>query len=85
MTRAYAASMPAPRGSARKRSSPAWRPSGITCDGNWRIRETQEALQQLRAAVLARQKAEGELAELYRERAIRRAQAAERDPAAPLQ
>ena len=41
-------------------------------------------LEELRAAVLARQNAETELRELYRERAIQRARAAERDPAAPL-
>jgi len=34
---------------------------------------------------LARQRAEAELTELYRERDIQRARAAERDPAAPLQ
>jgi len=38
----------------------------------------------LRAAVLARQKAEAELRELYRERAIQRARAAERDASTPL-
>jgi hypothetical protein len=32
-----------------------------------------------------RQRAEAELADLYRERDIQRAKAAERDPAAPLQ
>ena len=47
--------------------------------------EVREALRELQAAVLARQKAEAELAALYRERAIARARAAERDPAAPLQ
>ena len=47
--------------------------------------ELRTALAELRAAVLARQKADAELASLYRERAIARAQAAERDPAAPLQ
>jgi hypothetical protein len=47
--------------------------------------EVREALRELQAAVLARQKAEAELAALYRERAIGRARAAERDPAAPLQ
>ena len=46
--------------------------------------EVREALRELQAAVLARQKAEAEPA-LYRERAIARARAAERDPAAPLQ
>src|SRR5262249_29933432 len=39
---------------------------------------------ELRAASLARQHAEAELRELYRERSIQRAQAAERDPAAAL-
>jgi hypothetical protein len=38
-----------------------------------------------RGAVLSRQRAEQELAGLYRERAIQQARAAERDPAAPLQ
>jgi hypothetical protein len=38
-----------------------------------------------RAATLARQRAEAELAELYREREIARARAAEHDPALPLQ
>jgi hypothetical protein len=39
---------------------------------------------ELRSTVLARQDAEAELAALYRERAIARARAAERDPALPL-
>jgi hypothetical protein len=47
--------------------------------------EVRKALGELQAAVLARQKAEAELAALYRERAIARARAAERDSAAPLQ
>jgi hypothetical protein len=38
----------------------------------------------LRAAVLAKQKAEVDLRDLYREREIQRARAAERDPAALL-
>jgi hypothetical protein len=38
-----------------------------------------------RGAVLSRQRAEQELAGLYRERAIQQARATERDPAAPLQ
>jgi hypothetical protein len=42
------------------------------------------ALAELRAAVHARTKAEAELRELYRMREIRRARAAERDPAQPL-
>jgi len=46
--------------------------------------EVREALRELQAAVLARQKAEAEPA-LYRERDIARARAAVRDPAAPLQ
>jgi len=45
------------------------------------IAGTSEALRELRAAVRARQRAEAELASLYRERAIQRARAAERDPA----
>jgi hypothetical protein len=39
----------------------------------------------LRATVLARQKAQDELAGLYRERSIQRARAAERDFSMPLQ
>ena len=46
--------------------------------------ETRTALDELRTAVRARQAAESELAELYRERGIARAQATERDPATPL-
>ena len=42
------------------------------------------ALRELQATVRARQHAEAELAALYRERAIARARAAERDPALPL-
>jgi hypothetical protein len=38
----------------------------------------------LRAAVLAKQKAEADLRDLYREREIQRVRAAERDPAALL-
>ena len=49
------------------------------------LRELTETLRELKAVVLARQHAETELAALYRERAIQRAKAAERDPAAPLQ
>jgi hypothetical protein len=41
-------------------------------------------MRELRAAVLARQQAEAELAGLYRERVIARARAAQRDPALPL-
>jgi Skp family chaperone for outer membrane proteins len=41
--------------------------------------------EELRDAVLSRQRAEQELTGLYRERAIQRAQAVERDPAQPLQ
>jgi len=48
------------------------------------MRAELEQLRQLRCAVLARQKAGAELAGLYRERAIARARAAERDPALPL-
>jgi len=46
--------------------------------------ELRDALDELRAAVLARHHAEAELAALYRERAITRAQAAQRDPNAAL-
>jgi hypothetical protein len=46
--------------------------------------ETRAALNELRAATLGRQHAEAELRGLYRERAIQRARAAERDPAAAL-
>jgi chromosome segregation ATPase len=47
--------------------------------------EFRAAMRELQAAILARQQAEAELAGLYRERAIARARAAERDPAQPLQ
>jgi len=46
--------------------------------------EFRAALVELRAAVTARWEAEARLAELYRERAIARARAAERDPNAML-
>jgi len=46
--------------------------------------ECRAALDALRGAVRAREQAEAELANLYREREIHRAQAAERDFAAPL-
>jgi len=46
--------------------------------------ELLSTVRELRAAVLARQQAEAELAGLYRERAIARARAAERDPNAML-
>jgi hypothetical protein len=49
------------------------------------LRELTTELRELKVLVLARQHAEAELAALYRERAIQRAKAAERDPAAPLQ
>ena len=48
------------------------------------LAELRDALAELRAAVLARHKADDALAALYRERAIARAQAAERDPNAML-
>ena len=48
------------------------------------VRELRDALRELRAAILARQRAEHELRE-NRERAIARARAAERDPPARLQ
>jgi hypothetical protein len=41
-------------------------------------------LRELKAVVLARQKAYSHLVDLHRERAIQRAQAAERDPATAL-
>jgi len=44
------------------------------------LEQCRTALVELRAAVLARQHAEAELRELYRERTIQRAKAAERDP-----
>ena len=47
--------------------------------------EARAAMKELRAATLARQKAEADLRDLYRERAIARAHAAERDPAQRLQ
>jgi hypothetical protein len=48
------------------------------------LREVSDALRELRMAVAARQKAEHALTERHRERAIARARAAERDPAAAL-
>ena len=48
------------------------------------LQECRSALAELRAAALARQKAEHALAALYRERAIARARATERDPNAML-
>jgi hypothetical protein len=48
------------------------------------LAEVRDAMRELRAAVLARQQAEAELAGLYRERVIARARAAQRDPALPL-
>jgi len=48
------------------------------------VSSTRCALTMLSAAVLARQKAEQELASLHRERAIQRARAAERAPTMPL-
>lgn len=55
---------------------------------DWMLHELQSVTEEFRAlrmAVLARQKAEHELAELYRQREIAQAQAVERDPALPLQ
>ena len=46
--------------------------------------ELRAVLRELQAAVQARWAAEERLADLYRERAIVRARAAERDPAQPL-
>jgi hypothetical protein len=48
------------------------------------VAELRATLQELRAATLARQHAQAELTSLYRERAIARARAAERDPNAML-
>jgi len=48
------------------------------------LRNVTEEFRALRMAVLARQKAEHELAALHRERETARAQAVERDPALPL-
>jgi len=47
--------------------------------------EVRALYAKLRSVSLARQNAEAELRELYREREIARARAAERDPALPLQ
>ena len=47
--------------------------------------EVRAQFEELRSLSLARQNAEAELRELYREREIARARAAERDPALPLQ
>jgi hypothetical protein len=55
---------------------------------NWtldQLADLRDELRTLKAAVRARQAAEIELNALYRQRAIQRAEAAERDPAAPLQ
>jgi len=46
--------------------------------------QVRAAFDELRAASLARAQAHAELASLYRERAIHRAQVVERDPATPL-
>jgi len=54
----------------------------------WITRELADitaSMRELRAAVLARQNAQAELVELYRQREIVRAQGVERDPALPLQ
>jgi hypothetical protein len=48
------------------------------------LMDLQAELRELRAVVLARHRADAELASLYRERAIARARAAERDPNAML-
>ena len=47
--------------------------------------EVRALYAKLRSVSLARQNAEAELRELYREREIARARAAERDPVLPLQ
>lgn len=49
------------------------------------LNETKQAYFKLRNAVLARENAEAELAVLYREREIQRAQQTARDPMLPLQ
>ena len=48
------------------------------------LEQVHAALRELRAASLRRAQAHDELVSLYRERAIQRARAAERDPAAAL-
>jgi hypothetical protein len=48
------------------------------------LAETRALFDELRAVTLARQRADAEVAELYRLRDIERAKAAERDPVAPL-
>ena len=48
------------------------------------LERVRSALDELRAAVIARQRGELELAELRRLQAIGRARTAERDPTAPL-
>ena len=48
------------------------------------LEETRAAFRELRATSLARQCAEAELRELYRERSIAQAKAVERNPAWPL-
>jgi len=48
------------------------------------LEELREEVAELRAAITARFQAEARLAELYREREIARARAAERDPNAML-
>ena len=55
---------------------------------DWMLHELQDVTEQFRAlrlAVLARQKAEHEVAALHRQREIARAQTIERDPSSPLQ
>ena len=49
-----------------------------------RLAETRAEFDQLKAVVRVRQRAEKELAGLYRERELMRALRAERDPALPL-
>ena len=63
-------------------TSPFGEPRGADVSEVPRTRRV--ALRELRAAVLAKQKAEADLRDLYREREIQRARAAERDPAALL-
>ena len=68
--------------SRRQRHSITFRSAnrGALLSARWRPRASAP-----RAAVLARRRAEAELAELYRERDMQRAGATERDPAAWLQ
>jgi hypothetical protein len=75
-------------------SLPEYRPSGARLvRGQWvremghlerELAECRREFDELRAAVLRRNRLDAELIGLYRERSIQRAQATERDPALPL-